>query len=81
MARDLSDALKFLAALQGSPSEKAHLLAQQIPVQPFLVNFLPALDNPTLLTLFADNPNLPQGRNPTGNRQLRTAANSVSQPS
>ena len=60
-ARDLSDALKFLAALQGSPSEKARQLAAQIPVQPFLVNFLPALDNPTLLTLFADNPTLPQG--------------------
>ena len=37
------------------------MLADRIPVQPFLVNFLPAVDNHTLVELFADSPALPPG--------------------
>ncbi len=60
-ARELSDALKFLSALYGSPTSRALMLADRISVQPFLVNLLPAVDNPTLLRLFANSPNLPEG--------------------
>ncbi len=58
-AHDIADALKFLSTLHGNPTSKALLLADRISTQPFLVNFLPAVDNPTLLKLFASDPNLP----------------------
>ena len=60
-AGDLSDALRFLAGLEGSPASRASALAKRMPAQPFLVNFLPAVDDPTLVELFADGPELPQG--------------------
>ena len=58
-ARDLSDALKFLSSLYGTPVSKSIMLADRISAHPFLVNFLPAVDNPTLLKLFANDPDLP----------------------
>ena len=60
-ASDLSAVLKFLSSLYGSPASRASLLADRIAVQPFLVNFLPAVDNHTLVKLFAAGPNLPEG--------------------
>ena len=60
-ASELSDALQFLAELEGSPESRASALAKRMPAQPFLVNFLPAVDDPTLVRLFADGPELPQG--------------------
>ena len=58
-ARDIADALKFLSTLHGNPASRALMLADRISTQPFLVNFLPAVDNPTLLKLFANDPDLP----------------------
>ena len=58
-ARDIADALKFLATLHGNPTSRASMLTDRISTQPFLVNFLPAVDNLTLLKLFANDPNLP----------------------
>ncbi len=58
-ARDIADALKFLSTLHGNPTDRALVLGGRIPTQPFLVNFLPAVDNPTLLKLFANDPALP----------------------
>ena len=58
-ARDIADALKFLSTLHGNPTSRALMLADRISTQPFLVNFLPAVDNPTLLKLFANDPDLP----------------------
>ena len=57
--RDIADALKFLSTLHGNPASRALMLADRISTQPFLVNFLPAVDNPTLLKLFANDPDLP----------------------
>ena len=58
-ANDLSDALEFLSGLEGSPESKAGTLAERLSIQPFLVNFLPAADDLTLVKLFADDPELP----------------------
>ena len=58
-ARELSDALEFLSGMEGSPESRAGTLAQQLSIQPVLVNFLPAVDDPTLVKLFADGPVLP----------------------
>ncbi|MDP6548653.1 MAG: hypothetical protein QF659_01080 [Dehalococcoidia bacterium] len=61
-AADLAAALDFLTGLQGqSPVEQSRLLTEQFPRQPFLVNFLPALDNRTLLELFGSGVRLPEG--------------------
>ena len=60
-AGDLSDALLFLSGLEGSPEQKASELAGRLPGQPFLVNFLPAVDDHTLVELFASEPQLPEG--------------------
>ena len=52
-APDIAAALKFLTELDGDdPESQASRLAQQIPVQPFLVNFLPAVNNQALVDLF-----------------------------
>ena len=59
-ATELSDALTFLAELEGSPEETATALAQRMAVQPLLVNFLPAVDDRVLVSLFASNPDLPE---------------------
>ena len=58
-AGEIADALEFLMAMEGTPAVRASNLAGQVPAQPFLVNFLPAVDNRTLVALFANNPNLP----------------------
>ena len=58
-ANDLADGLKFLSSLSGSPESRASILADRISVQPFLVNFLPAVDNQTLVRLFAASPRFP----------------------
>ena len=60
-ASELAGALEFLSRLEGSPESRASMLADRIYVQPFLVNFLPAVDNGTLVKLFADAPVLPGG--------------------
>ena len=60
-ARDIADALKFLSTLHGNSTSRALMLAERIPAQPFLVNFLPAVDNGTLVRLFADGADLPDG--------------------
>ena len=60
-AGEIADALEFLTSMEGSLAARASSLAGQIPVQPFLVNFLPAVDNRTLVALFAGNPSFPDG--------------------
>ncbi len=61
-AADLSQALDFLQGLSGlPPQDQAQRLAEQLASQPFLVNFLPSLDNPTLLELFSLVPQFPSG--------------------
>ncbi len=60
-AGQVDAALSTLTAVAGqSPEWQAEYIAARLPEQPFLVNFLPALDNPVLLELFArDTPLLP----------------------
>ncbi len=58
-AREIADALQLLSAMEGSPMERASALERQIPEQPFLVNFLPAVDNRILIELFAGALELP----------------------
>ena len=61
-AADLDSALGFMDSLIGSsPEEQARRLAEQLPMQPFLVNFLPTLENRTLLRLFTSGDQLPEG--------------------
>ncbi len=56
---ELSAALSFLVSLDGHPQEKVSALANRIVAQPIMVNFLPAVDDRTLVMLFASNPDLP----------------------
>ena len=61
-AEQLASALKFLAAeATGSPAQRAQLLAAQLAEEPFLVNFLPAVDNDVLVELFSSGAVLPEG--------------------
>lgn len=60
-ATEIADALSFLSSLQGSPERRAAAIRERIATRPFLVNFLPAVDDPTLVVLFADDPDLPDG--------------------
>ena len=61
-AEQLASALKFLAAeATGSPAQQAQLLAAQLAEEPFLVNFLPAVDNDVLVELFSSGAVLPEG--------------------
>ena len=61
-AADLAAALDVLIGLTGlSPQDQARRLEQRLPIQPFLVNFFPALENPTLLELFGTVEQLPRG--------------------
>ena len=60
-ATEIARALEFLNGLEGTPEERASALKQRIPAQPFLVNFLPAVDNGTLVKLFAASPEFPDG--------------------
>ncbi|MCH7713064.1 MAG: hypothetical protein IIC99_05530, partial [Chloroflexi bacterium] len=61
-AAELAEALDFLDTLGGLQTElQALMLEIQLVEQPFLINFLPALDNNVLLDLFSRDPVLPQG--------------------
>lgn len=61
-AIDLAQALDYLNAAGQLPvDERAVQIIERLPSQPFLINFLPVLDNPTLLAIFASNPKIPQG--------------------
>ena len=62
IAHDLARALDFLDALEGLPADQRPAsLESQLAEQPFLVNFLPVLDNNILLELFSKPPDLPPG--------------------
>ena len=58
-ANQIAEALESLNLLEGGPGERAETLLQQIEARPFVVNFLPAVENRTLVELFAAGPNLP----------------------
>ena len=61
-AEQLASALKFLPAeATGSPGQQAQLLAAQLAEEPFLVNFLPTVDNDVLVELFSSGAVLPEG--------------------
>jgi len=61
-AASLASALDFLNSIDGlSHEQQATQVSATLAVQPFLVNFLPVLDNRTLLLLFASETPLPQG--------------------
>ncbi len=61
-ASSLAQALDFLNSLDGlSTEEQADRVGTALREQPFLVNFLPVLENRTLLALFASETRLPQG--------------------
>lgn len=61
-ASSLASALQFLVDLEGRPSgAQSRRMADRLPAEPFLVNFFPALNNRTLLELFASATPLPQG--------------------
>ena len=58
-ASEISSSLAFLGTLEGSPGTQAAALQERISSRPFLVNFLPAVDDRTLVELFAGGPELP----------------------
>ena len=61
-SREIAAALNFFGANKDAgPNEEADLLAEELMVQPFLVHFLPALQNRTLLRLFTSGVALPEG--------------------
>ena len=61
-AGEFAAAMDFIESLDGlTAREKAERLETRLGEQPFLVNFLPALDNDMLLDLFANQPQLPEG--------------------
>ena len=60
-ASEISGALALLIALEGTSEEQAAKLMDRIHAQPFVVNFLPAVDDRVLVELFADGPELPGG--------------------
>ena len=60
-ASEISGALAFLGALEGTPEEQAASLEERVSSEPFLVNFLPAVDDRTLVELFSDDLALPEG--------------------
>lgn len=60
-SNQISEVLDFLAELgEKADHEKPPLVIQKLGSTPFLVQFLPALDNHTLLTLFTLGEGLPQ---------------------
>ena len=62
-AEQIDSALRFLAApATGSPAQQAQRLADRLVVEPFLVNFLPAVDNQVLVELFSSGTALPEGK-------------------
>ena len=62
-AEQIDSALRFLAApATGSPAQQAQRLAGRLVEEPFLVNFLPAVDNQVLVELFSSGTALPEGK-------------------
>jgi hypothetical protein len=62
LAPALASALGFLASLERQANaEQAARIGERLASEPFLVNFLPALDNQVLLALFSSETPLPQG--------------------
>tara|TARA_B100000949_G_scaffold166437_1_gene146933 strand:+ start:123 stop:2330 length:2208 start_codon:yes stop_codon:yes gene_type:complete len=60
-AGQIESALKFLAdPATDSPVQQAQHLASQLVKKPFLVNFLPAVDNEVLVELFSSGAALPE---------------------
>jgi hypothetical protein len=61
-AADLAGALEFVNGLRGDhPASQSQRISRQLADQLFLVNLLPALDNRTLLSLFAIGTQFPTG--------------------
>ncbi|MFB3120369.1 MAG: hypothetical protein ACE1Y2_07560, partial [Stenotrophomonas maltophilia] len=61
-APSLAAALEFTVDLiSRSPKDQVDRLRRELPSRPILINFLPALENETLLLLFADSTPLPEG--------------------
>ena len=60
-AGELAEALRFVAELEGGPEEGGRTLSEGIAENPFLVNFLPAVDDRTLVELFSSGAALPEG--------------------
>ena len=61
-ADEIAEALNFLTELQATkPEQKPELVIQEFDRQPFLLHFLPALDNRTLLQMFTSGAELPKG--------------------
>ena len=66
-ARDIANALDLLLDLDGeSPQAKAHAIMESLPEQPFILHFLPTLDNQTLLELIPSQIHMPEGATLTG---------------
>ena len=61
-AEEIALALDFLVeAGSSSAGERAAMVIRELQVRPFLANFLPALDDRTLLEMFASEAELPEG--------------------
>ena len=61
-SREIASALDFLSGVEGQKADdKAGLVIEELDEQPFLVHFVPALDNFTLLKLFTSEARLPEG--------------------
>ena len=61
-SQDIAAALDFLKDISGKGAdEKAALVIRELDSQPFLVNFLPALDDLTLRKIFTSGARLPEG--------------------
>ena len=61
-ASSLALALDFLISLKGlQPEQQAEKVIVRLADEPFLVNFLPVLENRALLLIFASETSLPQG--------------------
>jgi len=62
-AAELASTLEHLSRpATGTPSERAAGLATQLSDEPFLVNFLPAVENRVLVELFSSGAELPTGK-------------------
>ena len=62
-AEQIDSALRFLAApATGSPAQQAQHLADRLVEEPFLGNFLPAVDNQVLVELFSSGTTLPKAK-------------------
>ena len=61
-SREAAAALHFLVALRkGDQDQRTEPVIGELDAQPFLVHFLPALENPTLTSLFTSDAVLPEG--------------------